>query len=298
MSLVLSSISNIALVSHNYNPADEQGLHDYSQHFVRINKLCDEQGCDTILYALYTWDERSPVPKSHESIFGNLAHVQRVIMEIGEPTESYDHLEVWLRNQTAPLLVRQMFAFSYASDKDKQGFIDGLASRRIAEGLLVICGETNIVSAIRGSDRFSDPFGFVGQLQGLKARIILNPVHDYMARPEMRKKRCFFSQGGRTAISVWNQGRGKEPYLPWTVFHNGIDRTADVRELPPAFVVGMSIHLMDMIADRRVELFPDVHKIIVDYEVEISGGRLTLHVTSAPIPDLSSINRKTDRVAG
>ena len=43
----------MALASHNYNVADDRGLYDYSQHFARINKLCDEQGCDTILYALY-----------------------------------------------------------------------------------------------------------------------------------------------------------------------------------------------------------------------------------------------------
>jgi hypothetical protein len=43
---------------------------------------------------------------------------------------------------------------------------------------------------------------------------------------------------------------------------------------------------MDIIADRRQKLFPDLRKIIVDYEVEIGGGRLTLHVTSAPIPAL------------
>lgn len=41
-----------------------------------------------------------------------------------------------------------------------------------------------------------------------------------------------------------------------------------------------------MMAERREKLFPDIRKIIVDYEVEIGGGRLTLNVSSAPIPDL------------
>lgn len=61
-----------------------------------------------------------------------------------------------------------------------------------------------------------------------------------------------------------------------------------------AEAVGLAVHVMDLIADRRQQLFPDIHKIIVDYEVEISGDRLTLNVTSAPIPDLSSIPPKTD----
>jgi hypothetical protein len=53
-----------------------------------------------------------------------------------------------------------------------------------------------------------------------------------------------------------------------------------------AEAVGVAIHVLDLIVERRQKLFPDLRKIIVDYEVEISGGRLTLNVTSAPIPDL------------
>jgi hypothetical protein len=51
--------------------------------------------------------------------------------------------------------------------------------------------------------------------------------------------------------------------------------------------IGVAIDVMDMVAERRNKLFPEVHKIIVDYELDISGGRLTLNVTSAPIPDLA-----------
>jgi hypothetical protein len=53
-----------------------------------------------------------------------------------------------------------------------------------------------------------------------------------------------------------------------------------------AEAVGVAVEVMDIISERRQKLFPDLHKIIVDHEVEISGGRLTLNVTSAPIPDL------------
>ncbi len=53
-----------------------------------------------------------------------------------------------------------------------------------------------------------------------------------------------------------------------------------------AEAIGVAVHIMDTAADRREKLFPDLRKIIVDHEVEIAGGRLTLNVTSAPIPDL------------
>ena len=59
-----------------------------------------------------------------------------------------------------------------------------------------------------------------------------------------------------------------------------------------AEAVGVAVEVMDIIAERRQNLFPDLRKIIVDYEVEIRGGRLTLNVTSAPIPDLGDKGNK------
>ena len=56
-----------------------------------------------------------------------------------------------------------------------------------------------------------------------------------------------------------------------------------------AEAVGVTIHIMDVIAERREKLFPDIRKIIVDYELDVSDGRLTLNVTSAPIPDLGCL---------
>ena len=53
-----------------------------------------------------------------------------------------------------------------------------------------------------------------------------------------------------------------------------------------AEAVGVAVEVMDIVAEHRQKLFPDLRKIIVDYQVEIGGGRLTLNVSSAPIPDL------------
>jgi hypothetical protein len=52
-----------------------------------------------------------------------------------------------------------------------------------------------------------------------------------------------------------------------------------------AEAIGVAVSIMDTAADRREKLFPDLRKLIVDYEVDISEGRLTLNVSSAPIPD-------------
>jgi hypothetical protein len=215
---------------------DSRGLFDYSEHFTRINKLCDEQGCDTILYALYTWDSTSPIARTHDSIFERLEHVRRVVLEVGKPPDSFDHVEVWVRGQQQPILAHQRFATSSSTTGDKQQFIADLPSRQIGTALLVICGETNIASLVRGSDEFYDPFSFADRLRDLNARLMLNPIHDYMRRYEMREKRRFYSQGGRTVVSVWNQGKGKEAWLPWTVFHNGEEWTDRVQEIERPFV--------------------------------------------------------------
>lgn len=231
----LSEIRKIALVAHDYTVADSRGLYDYSEHFARINKLCDEQGCDTILYALYTWDSTSPVAKTHDSIFDRLKHVQRIVLEVGQPPNSYDHVEVWVRGQQRPVVANQRFATSTSSTSDKQRFVDDLPSRQIADALLVLCGESNIAKLKRASKTFEDWFGFCDRLEELKSRVVLNPIHDYMTRYEMREKRRFYSRNGRTVASVWNQGRGKESWLPWTVFHDGEEWTDRVQEIETPF---------------------------------------------------------------
>jgi hypothetical protein len=231
----VTEIKKIALVAHDYTVPDSRGFYDYSEHFARINKLCDDQGCDTILYALYTWDSTSPVPRTHDSMFDALKHVRQIVLEVGKPRKGYDHVEVWVRGQHEPMIAYQRFAEADDPVGAKRLFIDDLPSRQVSSTLLVICGETNITRLKRATKTFDDPFGFVEQLQGLNPRLILNPVHDYMTRPEMKKKRRFYSQGGRIVVSVWNRGRGKESWRPWTAYHDGEERTDGVLELEQPF---------------------------------------------------------------
>jgi hypothetical protein len=53
-----------------------------------------------------------------------------------------------------------------------------------------------------------------------------------------------------------------------------------------AEAIGVAVDIMDAAAERRERLFPDLRKIIVDYEVDFFGDRLTLNVSSAPVPDV------------
>ena len=50
--------------------------------------------------------------------------------------------------------------------------------------------------------------------------------------------------------------------------------------------IGVAVDIMDTAAERREKLFPGVRKIIVDYEIEISGDQFNLNVSSAPVPEV------------
>ena len=56
--------------------------------------------------------------------------------------------------------------------------------------------------------------------------------------------------------------------------------------VPPddkAETVDSIIYLSDLIAERQKKYFPDIKKIIVDYELIILDGNITLNISSAPI---------------
>jgi hypothetical protein len=235
----VEQIGKVALVSHNYNVPDSRGLYDYSEHFAQITKLCDEQSCDTVVYALYTWDRDSPVVRTNDAIFTGLDHIQRVILEVGQMrapgrNKSTDHVEVWFRGRQDPLKAYQRFAKGDDPRARKQEFMDDLPSRRVADGLLMLCGESNIAKMEHHSD-FNDSCGFTDRLKEMNIGPILNPIHDHMTRYEMNMKREHYSLGGRTVISVWNEGLGRDASQPWTVFHDGMKWTEAVRELPTPF---------------------------------------------------------------
>lgn len=84
-------------------------------------------------------------------------------------------------------------------------------------------------------------------------------------------------------IAGWNKSMfpaDKQPLIEADLINRFVPRDG------AAEAVGFAVEVMDHIVDQREKLFPDLRKIIVDYEVDIGRGRLNLNVTSAPIPDL------------
>ena len=50
-----------------------------------------------------------------------------------------------------------------------------------------------------------------------------------------------------------------------------------------AETVGSLLYISDLIAERQKNYFPDLKKWIIDYELIVSDGNITLNISSAPI---------------
>lgn len=65
-----------------------------------------------------------------------------------------------------------------------------------------------------------------------------------------------------------------------------VEREIIDKLVPPrgsAETVAAIVEMMDLIEERRKKLFPDLRVAVLNYDVQVSHGRLTLNVGSAPV---------------
>jgi len=216
--------------------ADKRATFGYAPFFSSIAETAAAAGCDTVVYAL------APQPGiplvTHSQLFGRARKITTVVLEVTEPDGSAV-VEVWRQGVRTPHRFRQRLVRSQDGDWHKRALMCGLPARTFGPTMVLACGEANIISIQRESSVTVDRFDFLPRLAG--QRLILNPSHTYVARPEMKEKRRRFSEGGRLVISVWNPGhQAREARLPWQVFVNGVEASDLIK--PIAFVEP-SIHI-------------------------------------------------------
>ena len=146
----------VAVVSHDYNLLNRYGHQDYAEHFSQINKVCDDNGCDTILYSLFTWDEKSLIPRNQQNIFNGCKNVKCVILEVGSKKSIRKVLEVWLKDEEHPRILEQYFAKSSEPYELKREFIRDARKRVVGNGMIVICGESNIANYVPKDGSFKE----------------------------------------------------------------------------------------------------------------------------------------------
>jgi hypothetical protein len=243
-------VKKVAVVSHNYNLLNRYGDQDFTEHFAQINKVCDSKACDTILYSLFTWDEKSPVQRNGQNIFNGLKNVKCIILEVGNKKSVRKVVEVWMKDEEQPRFLEQYFAKSSDPYERKREFIRDIRNIIFGNGIIVICGESNIANYVPKDGRFKDPLSFNDIIKSYGVKFIFNPLHDYMTRYEMKKKRGYYSRDRRAVITVWNQGKRKgEATVPWTLFYNGEDLTEKVQEMSRQIAAR---------PDIRIGIVPDI----------------------------------------
>jgi hypothetical protein len=85
-------------------------------------------------------------------------------------------------------------------------------------------------------------------------------------------------------IAAWNKAmlpQVKQPNIEKELVDALVSRDAN------AETVAVVLEIFDLVEERRRKLFPDLRKIVVDYEMNFRRGHVDLNVTSAPIPDRS-----------
>ena len=81
-------------------------------------------------------------------------------------------------------------------------------------------------------------------------------------------------------IAEWNR-----LLLPEDLQENFQDEVFDTLSPPgdDAATVGSLLYISDLIAERKKKYFPDLKKVIIDQELFVSNGNITLNIASAPI---------------
>lgn len=131
-----------------------------------------------------------------------------------------------------------------------------------------------------------EALGAKGEVPTPEGEAKMSAVITKLAEP-LLKQHATNAKQAETIISLtvaaWNSSMfppNKRPLIEKELIDSFVPKDGSAED------IGLVIDLMDMIAERRKEFFPDLRKIIVDYEVDISDGRLSLNVTSAPVPDI------------
>ena len=116
-----SDMRRIALVSRDYNCLDGSGRWDFTEYFEAINRRCDAEGCDTILYSPFTIAGTTVAPRGKRSVFGGLTHLRHLVVEVGDLKRAWNEgdigyltIEVWSNTGSKPNRFQQQFATSEA----------------------------------------------------------------------------------------------------------------------------------------------------------------------------------------
>lgn len=223
-------VKRIGIVSRDYRVKFENGYRDFSYSLPGVLKLLDNNGCDTIIFSLYSIIPREGY-KPHVT-FSGLKNVKVILLEeFVDKEEGRENRRYVVYHRSSSCWEEYEFSqkFGTLSGMPQDFVRDEIPKRILGNCCILLCGETNGVKYSKSTKRIHDTFGVRNAIPE-NVKVVLNPIHDRMTRFEMKLKRQFLSENKRWAISVWNKGKenkngktrdGNRP--AWTIFYDGIE---------------------------------------------------------------------------
>lgn len=224
-------ICRIGIVTRDYRIKFPNGYRDFSHTLPKLIKRLDDEGCDTVLFSLF-----SIIPRKRydcRTALIDLNNIKTILLEEFQDggTRKAGRYVIYYRAESEWKEYEFYQAFGTVTGM-RQEEIDNFVKHEIPKRIMgnccvLLCGETNGVKYSKKDKKINDTFKLRKAIPP-NVTVILNPIHDRMTRFELKLKRKFLSQNNRWVISVWNKGKqdkngktkdGSSP--AWTVFHNG-----------------------------------------------------------------------------
>lgn len=223
------TVRKVGVVSRDYNHKFSNGLRDFSATFSRVLRMLDGERCDTVLFSPWSIIPR----KSFDPFLSlrGLRYVKSVLYEEfidGRKRKGVRNVvfhrrsNIWRKYELPSGGFPKLRGSWHAKKRTVYRFTrEVLPGRILGNCVVIICGESNAVPYHQNERRVGDDFGLRRSLpKGVT--VVLNPVHDWMSRHEMKKKRRYLSENNRWVFSVWNKGKRRDATgFPWTIFHDG-----------------------------------------------------------------------------
>jgi len=247
------AIAKIGIVSRDYTHKYTNGFRDFSDALPGVLALLDKEGCDTVLFSLYSIIPRKSFRPFHSIRLHNIKSVLYEEFTDGEKRKPGRYIVLHQRaNKWHEYVLQQKFGSLTGKKKETivEFIQDEIPKRILGNCCVLLCGESNGVKYVPKYKSVQDNFGLRKSLPK-EVNVILNPVHDRMTRFEMKLKRRFLSQNDRWVVSVWNKGKqdkngrvrdGGEP--AWSIFRNG--KKTEIIVTPLQNQMGVEIGILEI----------------------------------------------------
>ncbi len=234
---------------HGFAPYFEAALRAIEKEVKTLRKTVD-----LVVFSLWSHSDAKSGKLRWLDTFPKGTTHRAVLVEIEDQVA-----ELRIRDRRRVYELHQKFGSSRQVKRKREFVETEMQSRIFGDLLVLLCGESNVISIKRKSNQIEDQFGALNRIATLGVDVIVNPIHNYMVRYEMKLKRSALSKRGRVVLSVWNRGARKKGHeanespSPWTAFANRRDVSKSLEEIPHpvAEQPGVRIALLDIDEIRK-----------------------------------------------